>query len=342
MKIFKASLYKEIFGLLVQAGNSFMENKVLRHSAALAYYTIFSIAPLLMIVIWLVGFLYGDRIDGQDGAQAEIFGELEEMLGAETTRQIEDVIRQISESESSTIGIIVGIGTVIFGSTTIFFQIQQSINFIWDIRPKPKRGWLQMIVDRATSLGMVLGLGFLLVTSLLLNAIVVALSEPISRYIPGLTAYTLEWINTGLTFVIISTLFGCIFRFLPDARVRFKDILGGAIFTALLFMLGSFLIGLYMTYTAPGSVYGAAGSIIILLLWINYSAAILFFGAEFTKAYAEKYGNGIIPKSYAVRLIHEEIETTEPKLSEEQEKKIAETGGVDPDMAPDTEESDSK
>src|SRR5690606_12511778 len=139
----------------------------------------------------------------------------------------------------------------------------------------------------------VLGLGFLLIVSLIANGIIVALSSQITRYFPDISAIVVEWINIGLTFLVITTLFAFIFRFLPDARMRFKDVAGGAIFTAALFMLGRYLIGLYMQYSAPASAYGAAGAIIVLLLWVYYSAAILYFGAEFTKVYALKYGRGV-------------------------------------------------
>lgn len=293
-----------------------MNDKALRLSAALAYYTIFSIAPLLLIVIWLVGFLYGEHIDGQGGAQNEIFEEFAAILGTETAAQVQDVIQRISVSDKSGIGIAVGIGTLIIGSTTIFIQIQDSINFIWKVRPKPKQGWKLMLLNRVISFSMVIGLGFLLITSLILNGIIAALSSQLNEYIPGISVYMIEWINIGITFVVITLLFGFIFRFLPDARVRLVDILGGAIFTALLFMLGRYLIGLYMQYTAPGSAYGAAGSIIVLLVWIYYSAAILYFGAEFTKVYANKYGKGVIPAPYAVRIIQTESETERPKAPE--------------------------
>lgn len=317
MRLFEKSFYKEVFVLLRDSANSFMEHKALRLSAALAYYTIFAMAPLLLIVMWVVGFLYGQHVEGQEAVYNEFFEEAATIIGKETTAQIQQIVRQISISEKSGLGVIIGIGTLVFASTTIFVQIQEGINFIWDVKPKPKKGWLRMLLNRAISFSMVLGLGFLLITSLLLNGIIAALSGVISQYMPELSLYLLEWINTGITFLIITVLFGFIFHFLPDAKVRFRDILGGALFTAALFMLGRYLIGLYMQYTAPGSAYGAAGSLIVLLLWVNYSAAIMYFGAEFTKQYAQKYGKGIIPASYAVRLIHIEEETTRPKLPEQ-------------------------
>lgn len=329
MKLLKKDFYKDVLGLLRDSATSFMEHKALRLSAALAYYTIFAMAPLLLIVMWVVGFLYGQHVEGQEAVQNEIFEEAANILGKETTVQIQDVVRSISVSNKSGIGILVGIGTLVFASTTIFVQIQEGINFIWDVKPKPKKGWKQMLLNRAISFSMVIGLGFLLITSLLLNGIIAALSGIIEQYFPELSLHLLNWVNVGITFLITAVLFGFIFHFLPDAKVRFRDILGGALFTAFLFMLGRSLIGLYMQYTAPGSAYGTAGSLIVLLLWVNYSAAIMYFGAEFTKQYAKKYGSGIIPASYAVRVIHIEEETSRPKLPESDTKPNADEQSSD-------------
>lgn len=313
MRIFSASFYRETGQLLSTAFNEFMNDKAMKMSASLAYYTIFSIAPLLLIVIWLVGFLYGEHVAGQGSAQAEVFEEFAALFGTEVATQIQDVIQQISISDKSGIGIAIGVGTLIVGSTTIFIEIQDSLNTIWKLKPKPKKGWLKMLLNRAVSFSMVLGLGFLLIASLLLNGIIVALSNQIGEYFPHISVWMVEWINIVLTFLVITTLFGTIFGVLPDARLRFRDIVGGAIFTALLFMLGRYLISLYMQYSAPASAYGAAGSIIVLLLWIYYSAAILYFGAEFTKVYARKYGKGILPASYAVGIMQEEVEVPVPE-----------------------------
>lgn len=329
MRLLKKDFYKDVYVLLRDSAISFMEHKALRLSAALAYYTIFAMAPLLLIVMWVVGFLYGQHVEGQESVQNELFEEAANILGRETTAQVQEVVRRISVSNKSGIGILVGIGTLVFASTTIFVQIQEGINFIWDVKPKPKKGWARILLNRAISFSMVIGLGFLLITSLLLNGIIAALSGIIGQYFPDLSLYLLNSINVGITFLIVTVLFGFIFHFLPDAKVRFRDVLGGALFTAFLFMLGRYLIGLYMQYTTPGSAYGTAGSLIVLLLWVNYSAAIMYFGAEFTKQYAQKYGNGIIPASYAVRVIHIEEETTRPKLPEPAPHPQAETQGKD-------------
>ncbi|MEC3878699.1 YihY/virulence factor BrkB family protein [Parapedobacter sp. 10938] len=312
MKLFRAQFYKDSFHLLKDTAAGFSDDKGMKMSASLAYYTIFSIAPLLLIVIWTVGFFYGELLAGPQDAQAEVFDEFANIFGPETATQIQQIITNISVSDKSGIGIAVGIGTLVVGSTTIFVEIQDSLNRIWGVRPKPKKGWLKMLIDRALSLSMVLGLGFLLIVSLIANGLVMALSSQITSYFPDISVIVVEWVNVGLTLVVITALFAFIFHFLPDARMRFRDVVGGALFTAALFMLGRYLIALYMQFSAPASIYGAAGAIIVLLLWVYYSAAILYFGAEFTKAYALKYGKGVWPSSYAVKVV-----TTEKEVEDE-------------------------
>lgn len=309
MKIFKKVFYKEVFELLSATFRSFGNDKAMKMSAALAYYTIFSLAPLVLIVIWLVGFFFGEQ-----ASSGEIFKELEDLVSADAAAQIQQMIQKINLEGKSGIAIGIGIATLVIGSTTIFVEIQDSINIIWQVRPKPKKGWIKLVINRVLSFSMIIGMGFLLIVSLIINGIILTLNDVIGRYIPIDTVWVVELVNQGITFLVIATLFGVIFRFLPDARIRWREVRSGALFTALLFMLGQYLIGLYMQYSAPASAYGAAGSIIVILLWIYYTAAILYFGAEFTKEFAKKYGHGIHPSPYAVRLIQTETETDIGKM----------------------------
>lgn len=312
MLVLKKEFYRDAGDLLLTSIKGFGQDRAMKMSASLAYYSIFSIAPLLLIIIWLVGFLVGEYAEGERAIQEEIFSELTGLFGRDVATQIQDVITQISVEKKSGIGIGIGIGTLIVGSTTIFVQIQDSINTIWQVRARPRKSWVKMILNRVLSFSMVIGLGFLLIASLILNGIIVALGSYLLDYFPELSFALVEWINIGITFLVIAALFATIFSVLPDAKIRFTDALVGALVTAALFMLGRYLISLYMQFAAPASAYGAAGSVIILLLWVYYSAAILYFGAEFTKAYAEKFGHGIQPKSYAVRVILQEIEVGKP------------------------------
>ncbi|MGJ1197818.1 YihY/virulence factor BrkB family protein [Sphingobacterium spiritivorum] len=304
---FKARV-KDFGELMMNVINGFLDDKCMKMSASLAYYTVFSIGPLIIIIIWCIGFFYGTQLDGPTGARDEVFKEFSELFGKDVAVQVQSTIQKISFENRSNIGIIVGIVTLIITSTTIFVDIQDSINTIWKVKAKAKKGWLKLIINRLISFSMVLGLGFLLIASLMINGIIVALTNYFGQYFENISLPMLDWINTGITFTVITALFGFIFSFLPDAKVRFRDILGGAIFTALLFMFGRYAISLYITQSATASAYGAAGSIIVLLGWVYYSSAILYFGAEFTKEIAIRYGKGIRPTSFAVLVKQTELE----------------------------------
>lgn len=294
--------------LLIDAGNSFIDDNCMKLSASLAYYTVFSIGPLIIILVWALGFFYGNQLEGPDGARETVMMELTEIVGPEISKLLESAVQQISFENKSNLGLIIGIATLIITSTTIFVDIQNSINTIWKVKAKPKKGWLKLIINRLISFSMILGLSFLLIASLLISSIMGIITRNLVSFFNEWNIELWSWINTGLTFVVISILFGFIFSFLPDAKVRFKDILGGSIFTALLFMVGKYGISLYLSMNATASAYGAAGSIIVLLGFVYYSAAILYFGAEFTKEYAIKYGKGITPSSYAVLVKQTELE----------------------------------
>ena len=299
--------------LLVDSGNGFAEDNCMKLSASLAYYTVFSIGPLIIILVWALGFFYGSQLEGPDGAQNKVMTELNGLFGADIAKLLDNAVKQISLENKSSIGLIIGILTLVMTSTTIFVDIQNSINIIWKVKAKPKKGWLKLIINRLISFSMILGLSFLLMASLLISSIIGIITKNIEILLDNFQIEHLNiefwnWVNNGITFVVIVTLFGFIFAFLPDAKVRFKDILWGAIFTTLLFMIGKYGISVYLSYNATATAYGAAGSIIILLAFVYYSAAILYFGAEFTKEYALKYGKGITPASYAVLVKQTELE----------------------------------
>lgn len=319
--------------LLFKAGNSFLEDGCMKMSASLAYYAVFSIGPLIIIIIWALGFLYGSQLEGPDAARNTVFTELSEMIGPDIAKILEQSIQQISLENKSSIGLIVGIITLMITSTTIFIDIQNSINTIWKVKAKPKKDWLKMIINRLISFSMIIGLSFLLMASLLVSSIIGLITKNIEKIfhqwnIQDLHIEFWAWVNTGITFTVIAILFGFIFSFLPDAKVRFKDILGGSIFTSILFMIGKYGISIYLSFSATATAYGAAGSIIILLAWVYYSAAILYFGAQFTKEYAIKYGNGIAPSSFAVLVQQTEVEIdldTDENNVEEQDNKLGTT-----------------
>lgn len=298
--------------LLINAGRNFSEDRCMKMSASLAYYTVFSIGPLIFIVIWFLGFIYGNHIEDPDAAKAIVMNELSKVVGVEIAELLTKTIQHISIEKKSHIGLLIGIITLIITSTTIFIDIQSSINSIWRIKVKPKKNWLKMLINRLVSFTMVIGLSFLLMASLLISSTIGIITKYIDDFFQRWNfenLYIEIWtlINAGVTFLIITSLFGFIFAFLPDAKIRFKDIFGGAVFTATLFMIGKYGISFYLSSNATASAYGAAGSLILLLAWVYYSASILYFGAQFTKEYAKKYGIGITPSPYAVLISESEL-----------------------------------
>jgi membrane protein len=282
---------------------AFNDDRGFKLSAALAYYTVFALAPLLMIIIFITSSIFG-----ADAVQGRIFSEMNNIVGNSAALQIQQTIQKISLSDKSTFAIVTGVITLTLGATGVFVEIQDSINMIWKVKAKPKKGWIKLITNRILSFSMIISLGFLLIVSLLINGLVIAMTDQLNHYFPDITILLVNILNLALTFGIISILFAIIFKFLPDVEIEWKDVRIGAFFTATLFMIGRYLIGLYITTSGPGTVYGAAGSLIIILLWVYYTAAILYFGAEFTQVHAEAYGCKIKPASYAVHIVQTEQE----------------------------------
>ena len=294
---------KKVFSLLKATFKAFTEDRALKMSAALAYYTIFALAPLIMILISLASIFYG-----KEATQNQVFNQLNGLVGNEAAMQIQDIIKNIALSQNSTFAIVVGFFTLFLGATGVFMEIQDSINQIWRVKAKPKKGWKKMLINRFLSFSMIISLGFLLIVSLVINGLILAFSAKLSEYFPDVTVLLVQLINASITFVVIAALFAIIFKYLPDVIISWKDIRIGALFTALLFTIGRSLIGLYIENVAPGSAYGAAGSLIVILVWVYYTSAILYFGAEFTQVYAQSYGGAIKPAKYAVHVITTEEE----------------------------------
>ena len=294
---------KKVFSLLKATFKAFTEDRALKMSAALAYYTIFALAPLIMILISLASIFYG-----KEATQNQVFNQLNGLVGNEAAMQIQDIIKNIALSQNSTFAIVVGFFTLFLGATGVFMEIQDSINQIWRVKAKPKKGWKKMLINRFLSFSMIISLGFLLIVSLVINGLILAFSAKLSEYFPDVTVLLVQLINASITFIVIAALFAIIFKYLPDVIISWKDIRIGALFTALLFTIGRSLIGLYIENVAPGSAYGAAGSLIVILVWVYYTSAILYFGAEFTQVYAQSYGGAIKPAKYAVHVITTEEE----------------------------------
>ncbi len=291
------------FALLKNTFTIFMDVRGLKFSASLAYYTIFSLAPLLVLTISTAALFFG-----QDAAEGKVFDEINGLVGNNVAAQIQEMLKNVQLEGDNTLALTIGIVTLLVGATTVFADMQHSINKIWEIKPKPKRGWLKLIKDRLLSSSLILSLGFLLIVSLIINGLLMVFTDYINRLVSDLAVYVSMALEALINFAVISLLFGVIFKFLPDVRIRWKDVRAGALFTAALFMLGRFLIGFYIQTTGQGSTYGAAGSLIVLLVWIYYTAAILYVGASFTRAYAEHYGIRIAHAEFAVHVEERETE----------------------------------
>ena len=309
--------FKGIWEVLKCSCQGFLDNKVAKLSGSLAYYTLFSMAPLLVVTISLCGIFLG-----KDAIEGKIYGQLEGFMGRDTALQLQQIIRNVSIEGQNKIAAIISIVTLVIGATTVFAEIQDSINSIWGLKPKPQKGWLKFLEDRFLSFSVLISLGFVLLVSLAMSAIIEGLSSRLLASYPGATTVAFFIINHSITLVISVLTFAVIFKVLPDAKIKWKDVLAGAIITALLFMLGRFAISYYISKSNIGSVYGTAGSLVIILLWTYYSAMILYFGAEFTKAYAIKYGSKIYPSEYAVTTKIVEIETGQASVQDVEHKDI--------------------
>lgn len=288
---------KKIGYLFKETFNGFIDDNAVKLSAALSYYTIFSLPPLLIIIISMSSIFFGT-----DAVKGEIFGQINLLVGNSAAIQIQETIKNVKLSNSSTFATILGVIILFIGASGVFAEIQDSINYIWGLKAKPKRGLIKYMYNRLMSFSMIGSVGFLLLVGLIVNSLVDVLSKRLAFLLPKDTIFLLYLINLLVVFFIITLLFTIIFKTLPDGKIALRDCLIGASFTAFLFMIGKFAIGIYLGSYNIASVYGAAGSIILILVWVYYSAIILYFGAEFTKVYANTHGKKIIPNTYSIQI----------------------------------------
>lgn len=294
---------KGVLALLRASALDFMEDHCPRMAAALAYYTIFSLPPLLILILTLVGAVW----DAQT-LRTAIEGQFAEMIGPDAARQVHGIIENASRpGGNGPLATVLGIAALIFGATGAFIQLQDALNRAWEVGPDPTQGGIRnFILKRLLSFGMILGVAFLLTVSLVVSASLSAFGEAVAGVLPGgLSAPVLWLFNLGLSLLVVSLLFATLFKILPDATIAWKDVWVGAFATGLLFVAGKFAIGLYLGRSDPGHAFGAAGSLAVLLLWVYYSGLILLFGAEFTQRWAESHGSGIVPEPGAVRVVEE-------------------------------------
>jgi membrane protein len=312
----KKITFKGIWEVLKKSFTGFSDDKVTKLSGALAYYTVFSMAPLLLLIISLCGIFLG-----QEAVEGRIYQSLSGFMGADTAHQLQQMIKNASLNGKGTLAAIIGVVTLLIGATTVFAEIQDSINSIWGLKPKPKMGLWKMVQTRFLSFSVIISLGFILLVSLAVTTVIDGLFTNLMSHFPDVAVVIFYIFNQLFTLVIITLIFGVIFKVLPDAEIRWKDIIVGSVITAILFMIGKFAISFYISKSNVGSTYGAAGSLVIVLLWAYYSSIILYFGAELTKAYAVKYGHEIKPSSYAVTTQNVEIEKGKQSIQEKEGEK---------------------
>jgi membrane protein len=295
--------------ILKQSFSDFVSDNILKLSASLAFSTVFALPGLLIIIIWISDFFYG-----REAVEGGVYKQIAGFVGHNAAVDIQTMIKNATLSGDSSFATIVGLIALIIGATSVFSEIQDSINFIWRLKAKPRRGrgWLTLIINRLLSFSMVVGLGFILLVSLVINGAMDLLINHLLQRFQDLTVIVAYSINLIVTFFITAFVFGLIFKVLPDAKVKWKHVRIGAFTTAIFFFGGKFLISFYLGHNRMTSAYGAAGSVIVILLWVYYSSMILYFGAVFTRVYAVCKGSRIYPNQYAVWVEQVEVQTKQP------------------------------
>jgi len=309
MTIFPFMAPKRLWSILKRSVSDFIDDNVLKLSSSLAFSTIFSLPGLLIIIIWFATIFYGREI-----IEGTIYKQIEGFVGLGAAKSIQEAMQSTMHSDSSKLATIIGLSSLIIGATAVFGEIQDSINLIWKLKSKPKkgRGWLRLIINRLLSFSIIVSLGFILLVSLVINGAMDLLLNELLRKFPDLTVVAIYIANLVLTFFITAFIFGIIFKVLPDAKIEWRHVRVGAFTTAFFFMGGKFLISYYLGHSQMTTAYGTTGSIIIVLLWVYCSAMILYFGAAFTRQYAIEMGSNIYPNRYAVWVEKVEIASKQP------------------------------
>ena len=312
--------FKTAWSLFKQAYLSWIKNEPYARSATIAYYALFSLPSLLIIVVTLAGYFFE-----QEAVQGRLTSEISGFVGEEPANAIENMIASAALATESTWAIIFGIGMLLFGATGVFFQLKMAMNNIWNVAAK-RTDFLRMLLDRLISFGMVMVIGLLLLLSLVISALIRVLKDEIEQYAPNITEFMVEVANFSISFLVITTLFAAIFKLLPDIKLRWKITYLGAAVTTILFLLGEALISFYFGQSEPASVYGGASSVVLILLWVYYTCLILFFGAEFTVQYALLKNERVVPNKYGEPAIYQELEKLQEKRTQlEEEKEIIDT-----------------
>ena len=302
MKTFFVSSWR----ILKQTVINFVEDDSMSFASSIAFYTIFSLPAILIIALSIGGAFYERTI-----VEEEILSQVSRLIGSDAANEVQKILHQASFDASTAVARAIGIGALVFSATTVFISLQTSLNKIWGIKPKPKRGLLKFLFNRLLSLAMVASIGFLLLVSLVIDAAIVLFQHALQRFLAGTTLELLGIFNIMVSMALVMLIFALLFKVLPDAKIEWRDVWVGAAITTVLFTLGKFVIGLYLGNSSFNSAYGAAGSLVVLLVWIYYSTVIFLFGAELTSVYAEETGSQIRPYDTAVKVQIVELEKNE-------------------------------
>ena len=294
---------KSSWHFAVEVYEEWNEDNCFRLAAALSYYTVFSLAPIILIATSIAGAIFG-----RDAVSGQFYHQMSGMIGADGAKAIEGLVQNSYLEKTSLLGTIIGGATLVLSATVTFSVIQDSLNTIWKVKARPKMGIIRFVLTRVLSFSMVLGIGFLLMVSLVINTVIVALEGYIARVLNDFSVYLINIAQVGVSLAVITLLFGAMYKFLPDVRISWRKVWKGALLTAVLFTLGKYLIGLYLGHSNLASTYGAAASVIVIMLWVNYSSWIFFIGAEYIYVRMRRDGNKIVPNKYAIRLHIQEVE----------------------------------
>lgn len=297
------NFFRRTWAILKQTVLNFFQDDSFSYASSIAFYTIFSLPAILIISIHI-----GATVYERDVVQTELINQVGRLIGKESAASIEEILVNAALDSTGTLAKIVGIATLVFSATTVFISLQTSINKIWGIKPKPERGVVKYIIDRLLSLAMVISLGFLLLVSLVIDTLLVVIQNGLSLVFAGWTLYVVTTMNIVISLGLITLIFAMMFKVLPDAKIKWKDVWVGSLITTMLFTLGKYLIGFYLGNSSVNSAYGAAGSLVIILIWVYYSTVIFLFGAELTSVYTEKTGSEIKPYHHAVKVQMVEVE----------------------------------
>jgi membrane protein len=294
MKKPTGNIFIDLWDVLKTSVIAWNDSDPFRQSAIVAFYSIFSLPALLFITVTIAGYIWGEQ-----AVQGKISEEIGSMIGNDAARMVEVMVASAVEQEGSLLMFYVGLGILLFGSTTVFYHLQKSLNKVWGVEPQPEKMWLKYIRDRVFSFGVVLIMGFLMLISLVLTSFLAAMNNWLQEMVPDILMFLFHFVTILISLTMISVLFALMFRYLPDVRVSWKPIWIGSILTAVLFEIGKYALSIYFGEADPASAYGSAGAIVLILLWVSYVCLILFFGAEFIFHWARKFGYQIKPTKNA-------------------------------------------